>query len=135
MKQNTHPFAGTRLALFLEKRLLELRGTKSQADIAAEAGFISPPMIAMLKSGASKLPLDRVPSLAKALDVDPAHLLLLALEQTAGDTAARAIMEICNTVVSRNEVAWLEEIRASSGDADPTLTTKSRTAIRGVFGK
>lgn len=39
---------------------------------------------------AQRLPLDRVPALATALDVDPALLLQLAREQWAGSGAARA---------------------------------------------
>lgn len=78
------PYARTRLPSYLEKRILALRSVKSQAEIAAEAGFVNPNMISMLKSGATRIPLDRVPALATALDVDPARLLQLALEQWAG---------------------------------------------------
>jgi len=75
------PFENSRLAQFVTTRVLELRGRKTQAEIAAQAGFTNPNVMSMLKSGANKLPLDRVPSLAKALECDPAYLLLLALEQ------------------------------------------------------
>lgn len=69
----------------------------------------------MAKSGASKLPIDRVPGLAKALDCDLRLLARLALEQMVGDTNPAALMEAFGTVVSRNEIAWLEEIRSASG--------------------
>ena len=130
----TRPYSDTRLAKYLTIRILELRPKKSQIEIATEAGFINQNMLAMLKNGSNKLPLDRVPALAKALDCDPAYLCRMALEQLF-DTSERVIDDIFGALVTRNEVAWLEEIRAASGDADPTLTTKSRTAIRGVFGK
>ena len=84
------PHADTRLAKYIDKRVMELRSKNSQAAIAAEAGFVNPNIVSMLKSGSSKLPLDRVPSLARALGCDPAYLLRLTLEQVAGDTAARA---------------------------------------------
>ena len=129
------PHAETRLAKFLEKRVLELRPRKSQIEIATEAGFINPNMLAMLKNGSSKLPLDRVPGLAKALGCDAAYLFKLAMEQLGGDTTVRAIEEIFGTVVTRNEVAWLSELREASNHSDPSLTTKGRAAIRGVFGK
>lgn len=45
----------------------------------------------MLKQGATKVPLDRVPALAKALDRDPAWLLWLELEQSEGSSAAAAL--------------------------------------------
>lgn len=129
------PYQHSRLAHYLEKRVLELRPRKSQAQIAEEAGFINPNMIAMLKSGATKLPLDRVPSLASALECDPRLMFNLALQQLGGDTTVRAIEEIFGTVVTRNEVDWIEELREASGHSDPSLTARGRSAIRGVFGK
>ncbi len=129
------PHADTRLAKFIEKRVLELRPDKSQAEIAKAAGFLNPNMITMLKTGATKLPLDRVSSLAAALDCDPRLLFNLALEQMGGATTVRAIEEIFGTIVTRNEVAWIGEIRNASGGSDPNLTTRARTAVRGIFGK
>jgi hypothetical protein len=130
----TKPYADTRLASYIEKRVLELRPRKSQAVIAHEAGFTSVNMITMLKTGASKLALDRVPALARALDCDPRLLFKLALEQQGG-TTARAVEEIFGVVVTRNEAAWIEELREASGHADPNLATRSRAALRGMFGK
>jgi transcriptional regulator with XRE-family HTH domain len=129
------PHADTRFAKYLDKRLLELKPKKSQAEIAAEVGFINPNMITMLKTGASKLALDRVPALAKALDCDPAYLLRLALEQAVGNTAAKAISDVLGTPVTANERAWLEEIRDASDHVDPRLTARLRTTLRGMFGK
>lgn len=129
------PHADTRLAKYLEKRVLELRPNKSQAQIAEEAGFVNPNIIAMLKSGATKLPLDRVASLAAALDCDPRLLFNLALDQMGGATTVRAIEDIFGTIVTRNEVTWINELRDASGNSDPSLTTRSRNALRGIFGK
>ena len=94
------PHADTRLALYIQKRLLELRAKKSQIEIANEAGFNNPNILSMLKNGASKLPLDRVAALAKALECDPPFLFKLAVEQLGGDTAAHANEEIFGVVVS-----------------------------------
>jgi hypothetical protein len=131
----TKPYASSRLATYLRKRILELRPAKSQGQIATEAGFTNVNMLAMIKSGATKLPLDRVPALATALDADPARLFLLALEQSEGWTLGTAIEEVFGTVVTRNEVAWLKELRSASDGADPSLTTRSRVAFRAIFGK
>ncbi|WP_369414355.1 hypothetical protein [Albidovulum sediminis] len=92
-------------------------------------------MIAMLKTGATKLPLDRVASLATALECDPRLLFNLALEQLGGDTTVRAIEEIFGVVVTKNEVVWIQEIRDASGHTDPSLISKGQTAIRRNFGK
>jgi transcriptional regulator with XRE-family HTH domain len=136
MRKNPgRPFSDTRLALFLEKRILELRHRKTQLAIATEAGFLNPNMIAILKSGGSKLPLDRVAGLAKALECDPVMLFMLAVEQLCGDTTALSIEQIFGTLVTENEVAWLEEIRRASDHSNPSLTSRARSAIRGIFGK
>jgi len=129
------PYADTRLADYIEKRVLQLRPRKSQIEIAREAGFVQPNMLSMFKNGSSKLPLDRIPGLARALECDPAFLFKLALEQLGGDTTASVIDQIFGTIVTRNEVIWLDEIRDASSNSDPNLTTKARATIRGIFGK
>lgn len=135
MNISRKPHENTRLAKFLQKRILELRPKKSQAQIAMEVGFNNTNVLAMIKLGSAKLPIDRVPKLAVALETDPAWLLHLTMEQIHGDTTAAALKEIFGTVVSRNEVVWLNEIREASGHINPTMTSKARSAIRGIFGK
>lgn len=125
------PFSETRLAVYVDRRVLELKPKKSQAEIAAEAGFPNPNIVSMIKSGASKLALDRVPSMARALECDPSYLLRLAFEQAEGDTAAKAILEIFGTPVSENERGWIGAIREASGDIDPRLTSRGLIAIKG----
>ena len=135
MKTAAKPYADTRLVKFLEKRILELKPRKTQSAIASEAGFPQTNMLANIKTGANKLPLDRVPGLAKALETDPTLLFMMAVEQLGGDTTDLAIRKIFRTLVSENEAAWLEEIRNASDHADPSLTAKSRSAIRAIFNK
>lgn len=129
------PYADTRLPGYIETRVLTLTSIKNQAQIAAEAGFTNPNMISMIKSGRTRLPIDRVPALAKALDVDPRRLLQLAVEQLAGATAARTFDEIFGTIVTLNETAWLKELRDASDHSDPALTTRARPSLRAIFGK
>lgn len=124
-------YANTRLAQFLELRILQMKPKKTQAEIAAEAGLRSLNFLTMLKNGSSKFPLDRVPALAKALEADPKLLFRLAMEQEMGGTAAKAIDEIFGTIVTRNEVAW----REASDHSNPTLTSRAKSALRGIFGK
>lgn len=128
------PYTDTRLAKYIDRRVLYLRPNKTQIEIANEVGFPNPNMVSMIRSGASKLALDRVPAMARALECDPKLLFSLALEQTMGSTTAAVIEEIFGTVVTRNEVVWLEEIRNASGHTDPTLTTRNRAALRAIFG-
>ncbi|RDE07651.1 helix-turn-helix domain-containing protein [Pelagibacterium lacus] len=131
----TKPYADSRLTRFLGKRILELRSIKSQAQVAAEAGFLNPSMLSMLKNGSAPLPIDRVPALATALDVDPRYLLQLALEQRLDATAMRTLEDILGTIVTRNEIVWLNELRDASGHTNPTLTARARSTLRSIFGK
>lgn len=136
MKQRTgRPYADTRLVKFLERRISDLRPTKTQIAIAAEAGFRSPNMLPMIKSGSAKLPLDRVPGLAKALECDPALLFRMAVEQLATDTTSLAIDQIFGTVITENERSWILTIREASGNSDPNLTARAQKAIWAIFGK
>ena len=130
-----NPFQNTPTAKLIAGRVRDLSHRKTQAEIASEAGFANANMMTFLKNGRNKVPLDRVPSLAKALEVDPALLMRLALDQAVGATAAQAITEIFGTPVTQNERGWLAEIRDASDNSDPRLTGRARTALRGIFGK
>ncbi len=99
----THPYENTPTAKLIADRIRDLSFKKTQAEIASEAGFANANMMTFLKTGKNKVPLDRVPSLAKALEVDPAYLMRLALDQAAGATAAKAITDIFGTPATENE--------------------------------
>src|SRR5690606_4507891 len=100
----TKPYGGTELAAFLSHRIAELKAKKSQAEIASDAGYPDAKRISMLKDGTTKLALDRVVDLAKALEVDPARRFRLAMLQSGHETTRPVIDEIFGTIVSRNEV-------------------------------
>lgn len=131
----TNPYKDTPTARFITDRVRDLSHRKTQAEIAAEAGFVNANFMSLLKSGKNKVPLDRVPSLARALEVDPAYLMRMALDQAVGATAAKAIIDIFGTPATVNEIGWLNEIRDASDNTDPRLTARSRAALRGIFGK
>ena len=131
----TNPYQNTATAKPIADRIRDLSHRKNQAEIASEAGFANANMMTFLKNGKNKVPLDRVPSLAKALEVDPAYLMRLALDQAVGATAARAITDIFGTPATENERGWLAELRDASDNTDPRLTARSRATLRGIFGK
>ncbi|MHA6324551.1 helix-turn-helix domain-containing protein [Roseivivax sp. CAU 1753] len=129
------PHSETPLARFLRQRILELSAKKTQREIAVEAGFTNPNFLSMLKNGQNKLPLDRVLDLAKALETDPARLFLLALCQRSNESTYETVKQIFGTVVTRNEVVWLEALREASGGTDPRPTARALAALRAIFGK
>jgi|GEM_PF-864509 len=124
----TNPYQNTATARLITDRIRDLSHRKTQAEIASEAGFGNANMMTFLKNGKNKVPLDRVPSLAKALEVDPAYLMRLALDQSIGATAAKAITDIFGTPTTENERGWLTELRDASDNSDPRIT--SAPAIR-----
>ncbi|WP_065331639.1 helix-turn-helix domain-containing protein [Tritonibacter mobilis] len=130
-----NPYQNTAAARLIADRVDALAHRKTQGEIAVEAGFANANMMTFLKNGRNKVPLDRVPSLAQALEVDPAYLMRLTLEQAVGTTAATAIIEIFGTPATKNEQAWLAELRDASDNSDPRLTARSRSTLRGIFNK
>lgn len=130
---STTPYASTRLTQFIDQRIGELHH-KTQAEIAKEAGFRNANFITMLKTGSSKLALDRVPSLAKALDVDPAFLLRLAIEQSYGPEMLKLISTLLGAGVTDNERAWIAIIRDASSKRDPAPCVRSEAAVRVTVG-
>lgn len=131
----TNPFQNSPAAKLITDRVRDLSHRKTQAEIAAEAGFPNANFMTFLKNGRNKVPLDRVPSLAKALEMDAALLMRLALDQAVGTTAAKAIVEVFDSPVTANEQGWLDELRVVSDNSDPRLTARSRATLRGIFGK
>ena len=61
----------TSVAEFIADRLAAI--DKTQRQVATECGLENANVITMFKQGATKLPLNRIGPLAKALEVDPAQ--------------------------------------------------------------
>jgi transcriptional regulator with XRE-family HTH domain len=133
------PFANSAIAKFLDKQIDNLKGVKTQREIADEIGYDNPNMISMFKRGEAKVPLDKIPQLAKALGVDAAHLFRLALEQYWPDQA-KLILDIFGRTATENEEAiLLKKWRVASRDMDPAssarIETVVKTMLEDLFGK
>ena len=57
------------------------RSSKSQVQIAKEAGFAKSNIITMLKQGITRIPFRRIPLLAEAVEVPPKLLLHMCLAE------------------------------------------------------
>lgn len=113
-----YPYEDTRLVTYLSKQIDAMAAYKSQREIAVEIGYDKPNMLSMIKTGQSRMPLEKVPALAKALNVDPAFLFRLTLEQIPGFEAV--VATIFKTIPSANEAIILKNLRAMTGETDPT---------------
>lgn len=124
----------SRIADFLSKSIDAMAGHKSQKEIAEEIGYERPNMLSMIKNGDAKLPLEKVPVLAKAINVDAAFLFRLALEQYWPDQQ-EAVAAVFGEVTTANERALIRKIRTWTKNADPVLVSKDNEAALKEFFK
>lgn len=95
---------------------------KTQKDIALEVGFKQPNNISMIKDGVSKLPINRVPAFAKALNVDTVHLLRIVMREYMPETWAVIEGVLSQALVTDNEKALLRLVRKASRNMDIDYT-------------
>jgi hypothetical protein len=121
----------TELCLLLRQRLQEL-GEKASLDTVAHAvGYINPRTVELFLTGEAKLPLDKVPAMARALDLEPSHLFRMALRQYWGDSSEASVITRC--LVSTDEVAILDLLRSITGETELSLTPELVERIRSAF--
>ncbi|CAN7686058.1 XRE family transcriptional regulator [Mesorhizobium amorphae] len=121
------------IAKFLDKRIYELGHRKSQRDIAREIGLTNDNVVSMMKNGRTKVPLDRVVSIAKALETEPRPLFVLALMQSGNEKDRAAFQEIVGEF-TENEQEIIEVIRKFSNGTDPKMSVVFRRILRALFG-
>lgn len=127
------PYAGTPLAKLIAEQLdVQARMGKNQRQIAHEIGYKKPNMISMFKRGETKVPLAKVPALARALGVSPAKLFQFAVQQQWPE-AYLAICEIFKIVLTENETNIVQFIRVTTGGADPELTPDLEAKLKTAF--
>lgn len=107
---------------------IELSG-KKQREIAEALGYERPNIITMFKQGQTKVPIEKVPALARALGLDPAHLLSLAMKEYMPEVY-KTVQETLGRTVSKNEYAMIEAIREITGNQDPPLTKDLRGKLK-----
>ena len=105
---------------------------KTQREIAEACGFDNPNIITMFKRGHTKLPINRIAPLAKALDVDPAYLLRLVMNEYMREAweCVEDIMQ--STVLSANEIQLVRAYREVTGDNDAAAIVIDRSAVLAI---
>lgn len=87
-----------------------------QNELSVMMGFKTPNLITMIKQAQTKLPIDKIPRVAKALDVDKVKLFEMAMMEYKPDEY-KAIIEVFGDPVSESErevVNLLREILPES---------------------
>ena len=117
-------------ALYLT-RLLEI-SEKSQRQIAEECGYPNPNIISMFKKGHTKVPVEKVPAMAKALGVDPADMLRRAMRETM-PAVLQTVEDVIGDLMTVNERKILETIRGASKESDPKLDKETEKGLKALF--
>jgi transcriptional regulator with XRE-family HTH domain len=123
------PFAESSVAKYLDKQIEALKGVKTQREIAADIGYEKANMISMFKRGEVKVPLDKIPALAKSLHVDPGHLFRLALEQYWPGLGSTIAEIFGRTVTANEEEILVKPWREATKDRDPGSTLQIAEAV------
>lgn len=127
-----HPRPGVTVAEYLAQQI-HLSG-KTQAEIAREAGFNKPNIITMFKQGATKLPMGKIGPVARALEVDPLHLYMLAMQEYEPETwEALRDSVLRQPLVTNNELEILQVIRQSRVSNPKLRTDEERQRLLEVI--
>ena len=120
------------VAAYIEQQIA--LSDKSQKDIAETMGYDKPNVLTMIKQGKTKLPINKVGPLAKALGVDPVHLLRLTLTEYLPDTWEALSELIGDSLLTKHERRILQVVRDAAGGVDVDLTRDQERAIAAIVG-
>lgn len=105
---------------------------RTQKEVADELGYTTPNVISMFRQGKMKVPLEKVPALAYALEIDPRRLFLTAMREYAPATLG-AIEQVFGSFPTQHERSILEFIRSRTNQADPPMRTARQRKLLVAF--
>jgi hypothetical protein len=128
------PYADLPLTRWIADRIdAQAARGKTARQIAVEVGYPDQPnMISMFKRGEAKIPLGKIPLLARSLRIDPGRLFRLAA-QIHWPESHQAIIEIFRLIPTENETKIIELIRKISADSDPELSSALEAQLEEAF--
>jgi transcriptional regulator with XRE-family HTH domain len=91
--------------------LLINNSEKTQRQIAQEIGYTKPNIITMFKQGLTKLPLEKIGPLAKALEIAPDDLFFKVMSEYMPETFEALSPFLCGQMLSKEELALLDNYR------------------------
>ena len=107
---------------------------KSQRQIAYEMGYDKPNLITMFKQGTTRVPAEKVPALAEALEVDPAALLRMWMEDYSPELLAVVDANI-GMALSRVERSWVVNLRKQFPGGLPLWDELAEEALKPLARK
>ena len=106
---------------------------KSQKEIAAEAGYAKPNFISMMKTGVTKVPVDKVPALARACGVDERQFLRLAMNEYMPETWAVIQDSLGANLVTEEERKLLEAFRSVKDSIPPDAYSGAEPDVKTIL--
>ncbi len=134
MKPALSDHRGGRTAKLVSKQIEALKGRKTQRQIAREAGYNTPNIISMIKSGETGVPFERIPALAAALELDPALLFRIVVEEYWPERYA-AVNAIFGMVLTANEREFMRTVRDMSGGREVVFDKTLAEELTEVLSK
>lgn len=92
--------------------------SKTQIQISEEMGYEKPNIITMIKQGKTKLPVNKIEPMAKALGIDPVYFMRLVLQEYQPDLCAALDAIYAGGLVTAQELAMIEAVREASDGID-----------------
>ena len=114
------------VAMYIEQQLALC--DRPQKDVAADCGYENANVIAMFKSGTTKVPIAKVKVLAAALRVDVTYLFRLVMQEYQPEGWA-AMVSIFgrDKFITSNEMALVRFVRKFAGGDCIDLTDRNNT--------
>jgi hypothetical protein len=97
------------VAALIARRIQETG--KPQKELAAACGWPKPNVVTMIKQGITKVPLDKVGLLARALELDPASLFWMVIAEYHPDSFRVIAETVPGLLMDDNEVMLIEVYR------------------------
>jgi hypothetical protein len=110
------------------------RSPKTIEEIAHEIGYASPNTVKLMVAGITKVPIDRIPRMAEALNVEPSQMMRAALEDYA-PSMLKALEQTFDFMATPNEREIINVFRHLTNRGDPRMTPALRDAIEAHFEK
>ncbi|NOV31220.1 helix-turn-helix domain-containing protein [Methylomonas sp. ZR1] len=107
--------AKAKVAAFVEKHVN--RSKYSQKEIAEICGFNTPNIITMIKQGMTKVPIEKIPKLAQALDIDRVEFFDFVM-RSYKPKEYEAILEIIGEPITEAEHKVIRLLRRHIPEGD-----------------
>ena len=101
----------------------------SDEAIAEACGFSSAAVVTCLKNGDMKIPLTKLPSIGKAIGLDGAHLLRLALNENHPGLLEQIEEMFGTMLISESEKKLIQSYRYITRDTDAVPVVIDRAAV------